>query len=525
MSFKLAVFTGWPLSHLVLTTLSELRQRLGDIDVLVLANSPPRSAKKLVRSQLRKLRYHGWRWVPFQAGNIGRVVAARVGRAAPVVAADRLPATLSIEAAADHPRVRVERFGGLASAEAIAVLTEFKPDLGLSLGGPILKAETFEIPRLGTINLHQGRLPDYRGMPPAFWEILNGETEAHASVHRVEKGLDTGNVIATVRVAIEKFSTPAAVRVRLDAVSPRLIGDAVAGLIAGKAVETQQTGKGRTNRRPPLAVERQLARKIEGRRGVAARAKSAVLTTYATVSGFSRAKRDSVAVLLYHRVCDTYRDNVTCGVEMFDRHMAYLADHHRVVPMSRLLKGPLPSGEGPVVAITFDDGYLDNYEQATPVLIKHGLPATFFVSTRIVDEGLIFPHDQIALGHIVPTMTWDHMREMQIAGLTIGGHTANHVNMAQVDDATAAAELAVSRDMLREKLGLTEPMFAYPYGKCSDFTPARLAQVKAAGYVANCSAYGGVNGLEVDRWNIQRFGVDYRFDIAALRSRIYGWDA
>ena len=53
--------------------------------------------------------------------------------------------------------------------------------------------------------------------------------------------------------------------------------------------------------------------------------------------------------------------------------------------------------------------------------------------------------------------------------------------------------------------------------------PERLKQVESAGYICNCSAYGGVNRLPVDRWDIRRQGVDYRFDIPSLTARIAGW--
>ncbi len=77
--------------------------------------------------------------------------------------------------------------------------------------------------------------------------------------------------------------------------------------------------------------------------------------------------------------------------------------------------------------------------------------------------------------------------------------------------------------MLNEKLGLHDMMFMYPYGKLANMTPERLMQVKAAGYACNCSAYGGINPSTVDRWDIRRQGIDDRFDISALRSRLFGF--
>lgn len=524
MTTKLAIFTSLPITYQVRTILEEVLQRFADVEVLVLAHAPQRSLAALRRSQVRNLKYHGWRWIPYQLENalrIGREARLTPKRASQLT--ERLAWRRRLEGLLDDSRVEMVVSPNLANEETVARLVAFGADLGLSIGGPILKPSTFAAPTHGTINLHQGKLPEYRGMPPAFWELWNGEPEVHVSVHRVEAGLDTGAIIRTDKVRVERHATPAGVRVRLDAISPRLMCDAVEDILHGTARELPQAGPGTTNRRPRLTQELQLLERQGAVPSRSALAKSVVLGTYASAAGLLRTRRDCVSVLLYHRVSDRYRDNVSCGVETFDRHMAYLSDNHRVVSLATLLEGPLPAGDGPIVAITFDDGYLDNYEYAAPILLKHGLPATFFVSTRIVDEQLTFPHDAEALGHRVPTMSWAQMREMQAAGLAFGGHTANHVNMAAVDDAVAAQELASSRALLERELGLTAPMFAYPYGGRGDFTPARLAQVKAAGYSANCSAYGGVNPLHPDRWNIRRFGVDHQFSVPVLRSRIFGW--
>lgn len=520
MSFRIAVFTTEASSALVLETLSALLERLPDSEILVLERVRQRTAQAIAKSQIKNLRIHGWRWIDYQ----GRIVLRSVSRVKPDAGATaRLPVYARLRAILRDPRVTVRRSGDLNSSDVVATLKAWVPDLGVSLSAPILKSQLFSVPRLGTINLHQGKLPEYRGMPPAFWEVTNRAADVGVTVHMVAAGLDTGDVLLESAVKVEKFSTPAGIRVRLDAIGTRMLVDVAEALRSGTLQARPQAGEGKTYSRPTLGQERALEQRINGLTSARSHVKRAIFSNYARLGTLQKRGRDSVVVLLYHRVSDGFRDNVTIGVERFRDQMAYLSDHHRVVDLKDLLKGGQPHGDGPIVAISFDDGYLDNYEYAAPVLTRFGLPTTFFVSTTIVDQALPFQHDLDMYGFGLPTMSWAQMREMQAAGLSFGAHTANHVNMARVDDATADRELRESKAKLEAELGLTETMFAYCFGKRADFTPARLEQVKALGYVANCSAYGGVNELTVDRWDIRRQGIDWNFDVPALRARLVGW--
>src|SRR4029453_7066169 len=75
--------------------------------------------------------------------------------------------------------------------------------------------------------------------------------------------------------------------------------------------------------------------------------------------------------LLFHRVTDTVRDNLTVGIEQFDRQMQLLLEEFDVLTISEVIRtGRIdPSGK-PKVCVTFDDGYLDNYENAVPILLR-----------------------------------------------------------------------------------------------------------------------------------------------------------
>lgn len=79
--------------------------------------------------------------------------------------------------------------------ESIALMRAAEADLGIVWGTNILKESVFKVPRLGSINIHQGLAPYYRGGPPVFWELHNGEPEVGITVHFVEPKVDTGEIL------------------------------------------------------------------------------------------------------------------------------------------------------------------------------------------------------------------------------------------------------------------------------------------------------------------------------------------
>ncbi len=103
-----------------------------------------------------------------------------------------------------------------------------------------------------------------------------------------------------------------------------------------------------------------------------------------------RAAPPGAAILLYHRVAAPATDvhGLAIHPDHFDEHMAWLARHARPMTLVELAEAArerrLPPG---AVAVTFDDGYVDNLTTARPLLERHGVPATFFVSSGPIDTG------------------------------------------------------------------------------------------------------------------------------------------
>lgn len=71
------------------------------------------------------------------------------------------------------------------------------PNLFVSVASPIIfREELLQLPKLGAINIHSAPLPRYRGMLPNFWQLYHGEKETWITVHKIDVGLDTGDIIA-----------------------------------------------------------------------------------------------------------------------------------------------------------------------------------------------------------------------------------------------------------------------------------------------------------------------------------------
>jgi peptidoglycan/xylan/chitin deacetylase (PgdA/CDA1 family) len=123
-------------------------------------------------------------------------------------------------------------------------------------------------------------------------------------------------------------------------------------------------------------------------------------------------------VLLYHRVAELPQDRHLLAVapEHFEEHLLALRQHYRVVSLSELAQClAVGSRPGPVVALTFDDGYADNAEAALPLLTKHGMPATFYLASGFVGSTREYFHDDLERLVLLPPQYPDELR------ITFGG--------------------------------------------------------------------------------------------------------
>lgn len=223
----------------------------------------------------------------------------------------------------------------------------------------------------------------------------------------------------------------------------------------------------------------------------------------------ARAGRAPLVVLLYHRVADDAANPWTIAAAEFARHVDWLQRHYELVSLSEIQRRmTAPRNDAPAVAVTFDDGYAENCHQALPLLIRRGVPCTYFVCSRAVLEGRPFEHD-LRLGLRFEPNTLEQLKALADGGIEIGAHSRTHSDLGALrDDASLRDEIAGSVEELSSALGRPVRYFAYPFGGRRNFSPRGFEIAAETGLKAVCSAYGGYNFAGDDPFHIQRISVD-----------------
>ena len=289
--------------------------------------------------------------------------------------------------------------------------------------------------------------------------------------------------------------------------------------------------------------------------------------------------RNSVRILMYHRFPQEQQAN-------FDRQCALLARRYRVVSLEeavqRLTRNePIKN----LAVITIDDGYADVHEVALPVLRKHKLPATLFVTTGFINRTCWMPGDRVrhhfaetpaetvtvkdddgrvhafatkgtgasdglrALLKRVPESTkrrmlremdgdppipaaectpvqyrpctWDQLREIADNGIQIGAHTVTHPILSRMETAEAEQEIVQSKLELEKQLQRPVQTFAYPNGMPEDISKGNLDSVRAH-FAGAVTAVMGLNRPGSDPYALSRLPCEPGVDVAQIARLLAG---
>ncbi len=200
--------------------------------------------------------------------------------------------------------------------------------------------------------------------------------------------------------------------------------------------------------------------------------------------------------IMYHRFGDERYPATNIAVEQFEAHIAELVSGgYKVLPVPEIVAALKAGRDLPdrTVGITIDDAYESVYRVAWPRFKAAGLPFTLFVSTDAVDGGF------------KDMMTWDQIRELAAAGVTIGNHGAAHAHMAYMKADEAAADIARAARRFTAELGRAPRLFAYPYG---EYGRALRDLVAASGFDAAFGQQSGAAGAGGDAYAEPRFPLN-----------------
>lgn len=207
-------------------------------------------------------------------------------------------------------------------------------------------------------------------------------------------------------------------------------------------------------------------------------------------------------ILLYHKIKELEPKSSLCvPASDFRRHIAYLLENNfHVVSLHDIIT---QLSQNKTVAITFDDGYRNNYLEAYPVLAEFKIPATVFIVAGLVgkksiwDEENGWPSDEL--------MNWPQIKEIGGNNISIGSHSLNHINLTKIKWwPNIWREINYSKRTIEEKTEKKVLFFSYPFGKSNILI---RQMVRKAGYVAACGT-GWPNDRPRDLYNLPRLEIN-----------------
>jgi peptidoglycan/xylan/chitin deacetylase (PgdA/CDA1 family) len=201
-------------------------------------------------------------------------------------------------------------------------------------------------------------------------------------------------------------------------------------------------------------------------------------------------------ILAYHSI-NNANSSLRVSPKQFEEHMHYLYNkNYKVVPLKEALAQGRVARK--TIAITFDDGYKDNYTNAFPILKKYNFPATIFLVSDYVNTNKTFWWDEQVDKNASKLLNWPEIKEMQKNKIDFGSHTSSHPILTKCSFKQAEKEITKSKTELNKRLGKVD-FFCYPEGKFNQQIKKIVKQHYKSAFVTN--------GSDKDLFEIKRIGI------------------
>ena len=207
-----------------------------------------------------------------------------------------------------------------------------------------------------------------------------------------------------------------------------------------------------------------------------------------------------VPILMYHSINNKYFGDKTLFVKEndFDNQMKYLSDNN-YTPLFLSEIERAKDYEKPII-ITFDDGYMDNYTKALPILMKYNLKATVFIIANWTDGKTYMNQEQI--------------KELSNSNIfEIGAHTLTHVFLSNMNYNDQLMEISQSKYVLENIINKDIIVFSYPYGSYNEDT----LNISKKYYKYSVTVEEGINNLsEINNYKLKRYKISRDTDISSF---------
>jgi peptidoglycan/xylan/chitin deacetylase (PgdA/CDA1 family) len=225
-----------------------------------------------------------------------------------------------------------------------------------------------------------------------------------------------------------------------------------------------------------------------------------------------RNRSAAATFLCHHSIAPAGPRYLTVSTGLFEEQLAQIeARGLRTGDLAALETLAGGGALAPTAFLTFDDGFLDNYETVLPLLRERRMRAFVFVLPPLVDTGapLLWPEVAADVERFPETMRsvgWEMLAEMGEEVFEVGAHTLTHPHLPDLDDEVLREELSASRRTVAERLGSCDTL-AYPFG---EWSPRVAAAAAECGYRFAFTLPTDFGQRDAGELTIPRVNVDYR---------------